>query len=39
MLLKPQPIGPMPEETVRIARAAFLKGNLYLTMRDEIGTQ
>ncbi|WP_167315729.1 hypothetical protein [Nostoc punctiforme] len=38
MSLKPQPISPVPEETVRVARAAFPKGNLYLTMRDEIGT-
>lgn len=28
----------MPEETIRIARAAFPKGNLYMTLRDEIGT-
>ena len=27
----------MPEETARIARAAFPKGNLYLAMRDELG--
>lgn len=38
MSLQPQPIGPVPEETVRIARAAFPKGNLYITLRDEIGT-
>jgi len=38
MSLKPQPISPVPEETVRVARAAFPKGNLYLTLRDEIGT-
>ncbi len=38
MSLQPQPIGPVPEETVRVARAAFPKGNLYLTLRDEIGT-
>ncbi len=36
--LQPQPIGPVPEETVRVARAAFPKGNLYITLRDEIGT-
>ncbi len=29
---------PVPEETARIARAAFPKGNLYLKMRDELGT-
>ncbi len=38
MSLKLQPISPVPEETVRVARAAFPKGNLYLTLRDEIGT-
>ena len=27
-----------PEETARVARAAFPKGNLYLKMRDELGT-
>ncbi len=27
----------IPEETVRIAKAAFPKGNLYLKMRDELG--
>ena len=33
-----QPINPVPEETVRVARLAFPKGNRYLTLRDEIGT-
>lgn len=34
------PTGPVavPEDTARIARAAFPKGNLYLTLRDEFGT-
>src|SRR5512138_1251604 len=27
----------IPEETVRVARAAFPKGNLYLTIRNELG--
>jgi transposase len=27
----------VPEETVRVARAAFPKGNPYLTLRDELG--
>jgi transposase len=27
----------IPEETVRIARAAFPKGNPYMRMRDELG--
>ncbi|MHC5746302.1 MAG: hypothetical protein ACYTXT_31300 [Nostoc sp.] len=37
-MIQPQSIDPIPEETVRVARAAFPKGNLYMTMRDEIGT-
>jgi transposase len=36
--LKPAPIQPVPEETVRVARAVFRKGNPYLGLRDEIGT-
>jgi len=27
----------IPAETVRVARAAFPKGNTYMTIRDEIG--
>ena len=38
MSLHPQPIPPIPEETVRVAQAAFAKGNLYLTLRDTLGT-
>ena len=38
MSLKPELIGPILEETARIARAAFPKGNLYLRLRDELGT-
>ena len=38
MSLKPAPIEPVPEQTARIARAAFPKGNAYLTLRDELGT-
>ena len=34
MSLQPEPIGPVPEETARVARAAFPKGNVYLQMRD-----
>jgi transposase len=37
MSLKPSVIEPVPEETARIAHAAFPKGNLYLSMRDELG--
>ena len=38
MSLQPHFIEPVPEQTVRIARAAFPKGNPYLTLRDELGT-
>jgi len=37
MSLYPQPIGPVPADTARVARAAFPKGNVYLTIRDHIG--
>jgi len=38
MSLHPQPIGAIPEETARVARAAFPKGSPYLTLRDHLGT-
>jgi transposase len=38
MSMHPQPIRPVPEETARIAKAAFPKGNLYMKMRDKLGT-
>jgi len=31
-------IPPVPEETTAVARAAFPKGNLYMQMRDELGS-
>jgi len=31
-------ICPVPEETARIARAAYPRGNVYLQLRDELGT-
>jgi transposase len=37
MSLKPQAICPVPPETVRVARAAYPKGNLYLRLRDHLG--
>ena len=37
MSLKPTPIQSVPEETARVARAAFPKGNPYLTLRDQLG--
>lgn len=38
MSLKPSLIEAVPAETARIARAAFPKGNLYISMRDQLGT-
>ena len=37
MSLHPSPIEPVPEETARVARAAFRKNNLLMRIRDEIG--
>jgi transposase len=37
MSLRPQPIGAVPEETVRVARAAFPRGSAWLRLRDELG--
>jgi len=37
MSLKPEPIGPVPQETARVAKAAFPKGSTFINMRDEIG--
>ena len=37
MSLHPQEIPPVPEETRRVAQAAFPRGNLYMRMRDELG--
>lgn len=28
----------IPEETARVARAAYPKGNVYLRIRDKLGT-
>ena len=38
MSLRPAPIGPVPEATARVARAAFPKGSAYLRLRDTLGT-
>ena len=38
MSLQVKPRSTVPEETVRVARAAFPKGNPYLTLRDELET-
>ncbi len=38
MSLKPSVIEPVPEQTARVARAAFPKGNLYISLRNQFGT-
>ena len=38
MSLHAQEVPPVPEETVRVAHAAFPHGNVYIRMRDELGT-
>lgn len=37
MSLRPTEVGPVPEETARVARAAFAKGNAWMQMRDVLG--
>src|SRR5262245_5879006 len=37
-MLRPQPIEPVPSETLRVAQAAFPKGHRYLRLADELGT-
>ena len=37
MCLHPAPVPPVPEETARVAHAAFRKGNIYLKLREELG--
>ncbi|MDQ3802298.1 MAG: IS1182 family transposase [Acidobacteriota bacterium] len=37
MSLRPQPVPPIPDETARVARAAFPKGNIYMLLRDGLG--
>lgn len=38
MSLKSEPIGPVPADTARVAKAAFPRGNPYLRLRDHLGT-
>jgi len=38
MSLRPQPVPPVPDETARVARAAFPGSNIYMLLRDELGT-
>ena len=38
MSLHPKAIPSVPEATARVARAAFPKGNIYLQIRDTLGS-
>ena len=38
MSLHPQATYPIPEETQRVARAAFPRGNIYMQVADRLGT-
>lgn len=38
MSLKAHPIPVVPEETARVARASFPKGNTWIRLRDQLGT-
>jgi transposase len=38
MSMRPDPIAPVPEDTARVAKAAFPKGNVYIEMRNVLGT-
>src|ERR687898_393713 len=38
MCLHPNPIGEIPSETARVARAAFPKGTVVMRLRDEFST-
>ena len=37
MSLKPQALGPIPQQTIEVAKASFPKSNTYMKMRDEMG--
>jgi len=37
IMLRPQPLPPIPDDTARVARAAFPKGHPYLTLADTLG--
>jgi transposase len=38
MTLNPRYLPEIPQETIRVAKAAFRKGHRYMQMRDELGT-
>jgi transposase len=37
-MLRPETIGSVPEDTARVAHAAFPRGHPYLTLADGLGT-
>ena len=37
MSLHPKDFSVVPKQTAQVARAAFSKGNPYMTLRDELG--
>src|SRR5581483_7725283 len=37
MSLQPTPAAPVPEETARVAHAAFARGNAWIALRDAVG--
>src|SRR5215831_11661959 len=38
MSMHPEPIPTIPEETIRVAQSVLPKGNVWMQMRDELGT-
>jgi transposase len=38
MSMHPQPVGSVPQNTALLAKAAFPKANLYMQIRDVLGT-
>src|ERR687889_658510 len=36
-MLRPLPLPPIPEDTARVAHAAFRKGHIHLRLTDELG--
>jgi transposase len=38
MSMPSEPVGPVPEDTARVARAAFPRGTAWVRLRDELGT-
>lgn len=36
--MRKQPLGEIPENTARVAKASFRKGNVYMKIADELGT-